>query len=66
MRQVREYHKQYKDHGLNTRDVLIVAHGHFSRAFIARWIKSSLELGSNFNVEPGGVSVPAFIAISAF
>jgi probable phosphoglycerate mutase len=35
---------------------MIVAHGHFSRVFIARWIGSSLELGSHFNVEPGGVS----------
>lgn len=43
--QVREYHRQYKEEGLHTRDVAIVAHGHFSRVFIARWIKFPLCLG---------------------
>jgi probable phosphoglycerate mutase len=57
---VREYHKQYKEKGSNTRDVLIVAHGHFSRVLIARWINSPLELGSHFNVEPGGVAVLSY------
>jgi len=57
---VREYHRQYQEKGLNTRDVLIVAHGHFSRVFIARWINSSIELGSHFNVEPGGVAVLSY------
>ena len=55
--QVREYHKQYKEKGTNTRDVLIVAHGHFSRVLIARWINCSIELGSHLNVEPGGVGI---------
>ena len=53
--QVREYHRQYSEEGLNTRDVLIVAHGHFNRCLIARWIDSPLCLGAHFNVEPGGV-----------
>lgn len=43
--QVREYHRQYKEEGLNTRDVVIVAHGHFTRVLIARWIKSPLSMG---------------------
>lgn len=43
--QVREYHRQYKEEGLNTRDVLIVAHGHFSRVLISRWINFPLCLG---------------------
>jgi len=55
--QVREYHRQYKEEGSNTRDVLIVAHGHFNRCLIARWIKFALCLGTHFDVEPGGVAV---------
>ncbi|KAJ6604515.1 histidine phosphatase superfamily [Mycena vulgaris] len=53
---VREYHRQYKEEGLHTRDVVIVAHGHFSRVLIARWINFPLCLGTHFNVEPGGVA----------
>ncbi|KAK0198250.1 histidine phosphatase superfamily [Armillaria mellea] len=57
IKNVREYHRQYKEEGLNTRDVVIVAHGHFSRVLLARWIRFPLHLGTNFNVEPGGVAV---------
>ncbi|KAG7450660.1 phosphoglycerate mutase-like protein [Guyanagaster necrorhizus] len=57
IKNVREYHRQYKEEGLNTRDVVIVAHGHFSRVLLARWIRFPLRLGTNFNVEPGGVAV---------
>jgi broad specificity phosphatase PhoE len=57
IRKVREYHRQYKEEGLHTRDVLIVAHGHFSRVLISRWIEFPLALGTHFNVEPGGVAV---------
>jgi len=53
---VREYHTQYKEEGLHTRDVVIVAHGHFSRVLISRWINFPLCLGTHFNVEPGGVA----------
>ncbi|KAK7468754.1 hypothetical protein VKT23_003256 [Stygiomarasmius scandens] len=57
---VREYHRQYKEEGIHTRDVCIVAHGHFSRVFIARWINFPLHLGTHFNVEPGGVAVLSY------
>ncbi|CAK5280171.1 unnamed protein product, partial [Mycena citricolor] len=53
---VREYHRQYLEEGLHTRDVCIVAHGHFSRVLISRWINFDLCLGTHFNVEPGGVA----------
>ncbi|KAJ7225656.1 histidine phosphatase superfamily, partial [Mycena pura] len=53
---VRDYHRQYKEKGLHTRDVVIVAHGHFSRVLISRWINFPLALGTHFNVEPGGVT----------
>lgn len=45
--QVREHHKQYKEGVHDTRDVIIVAHGHFSRVFIARWIEFPLRLGAS-------------------
>jgi len=57
---VREYHRQYKEEGLNTRDVLIVAHGHFSRCLISRWVEFPLCLGTHFNVEPGGIAVLSY------
>jgi len=57
---VREYHRQYHEEGLNTRDVCLVSHGHFSRVFISRWINFPLCLGTHFNVEPGGVAVLSY------
>ncbi|KAF8167766.1 histidine phosphatase superfamily [Crassisporium funariophilum] len=57
---VREYHRQYKEDGSHTRDVLIVAHGHFSRVLISRWINFPLNLGTHFNVEPGSVAVLSY------
>ncbi|KAG6911538.1 hypothetical protein DXG01_011840 [Tephrocybe rancida] len=57
---VREYHRQYKEEGLNTRDVMIVAHGHFSRVLISRWINFPLCLGTHFNVEPASVTVLSY------
>ncbi|KAH7885904.1 histidine phosphatase superfamily [Phlebopus sp. FC_14] len=57
---VREYHRRYFEEGKGTRDVLIVAHGHFNRVFISRWINFELALGTHFNVEPGGVSILSY------
>ncbi|EIW86843.1 phosphoglycerate mutase-like protein [Coniophora puteana RWD-64-598 SS2] len=57
---VRQYHKEYVEGGKNTRDVVIVAHGHFNRVFIARWLNFDLTLGTYFNVEPGGVTVLSY------
>ncbi|KJA29291.1 hypothetical protein HYPSUDRAFT_1076190 [Hypholoma sublateritium FD-334 SS-4] len=57
---VREYHRQYKEEGINTRDVLIVAHGHFSRVLISRWITFPLCLGTHFNVEPGALTILSY------
>jgi len=54
---VRECHRKYKDGECNTRDVMIVAHGHFNRVFVARWLNFPLRSGEHFNVEPGGVAV---------
>jgi len=57
---VREYHRQYKEEGLNTRDVMIIAHGHLSRVLITRWIGLPLHQGTLFNVEPGSVTVLSY------
>jgi probable phosphoglycerate mutase len=42
---VRDYHRKYFEAGTNTRDFMIVAHGHFSRVFISRWFGFPLCLG---------------------
>ncbi|KAF9569896.1 phosphoglycerate mutase-like protein [Agrocybe pediades] len=60
IKKVREYHRQYKEEGANTRDVLIVAHGHFSRVLISRWIQFPLCLGTHFNVEPGSLAILSY------
>jgi probable phosphoglycerate mutase len=60
IRKVRDYHREYKEEGTNTRDVLIVAHGHFSRVLISRWIKFPLCLGTHFNVDPGSVAILSY------
>jgi broad specificity phosphatase PhoE len=35
---VRAYHKKYFEEGTASRDVMIVAHGHFGRILTARWV----------------------------
>jgi len=55
--QVREYHRKWKEEGQGTRDVVIVAHGHFNRCLIARWVGLPLAEGTKFNVEPAGIAV---------
>lgn len=42
---VRDYHRRYFEEGDGTRDVLIVAHGHFNRVLIARWVEFPICLG---------------------
>lgn len=46
--QVRDYHRKYLEHGTVSRDVVIVAHGHFNRVAIARWNKFPLYMGMLF------------------
>ncbi|KAI0330582.1 phosphoglycerate mutase-like protein [Cubamyces sp. BRFM 1775] len=54
---VREHHRAWKEEGKGCRDVVIVAHGHFNRVFISRWINFPLCLGTHFNVEPAGIAI---------
>ncbi|MBB5912293.1 putative phosphoglycerate mutase [Nocardia transvalensis] len=42
---------------LNARDVLLVGHGHFSRALIARWAEFDVREGRRFFLSTGAVSV---------
>ncbi|KAH9982368.1 histidine phosphatase superfamily [Lactifluus volemus] len=58
--QVREYHIKWREEGQGTRDVVIIAHGHFNRCLIARWINLPLSEGSKFNVEPAGIAVLSY------
>ena len=39
------------------RDVVLVGHGHFSRALLARWVGVPVTDGIHFNMSPAGVSV---------
>ncbi|KAG9100328.1 hypothetical protein FS749_015628 [Ceratobasidium sp. UAMH 11750] len=47
---VRTLHRRYLEEGVGKRDVIIVAHGHFSRVFITRWLRLDLMLGSYLNL----------------
>lgn len=51
--QVKAYHREYLEKGTVSRDVVIVAHGHFNRVLIARWIKFPLSLGRFLSAETG-------------
>ena len=42
---VQEYHRRYFEEGVGKRDILIVAHGHFSRVLISRWVQFPIGLG---------------------
>ncbi|TRM66422.1 histidine phosphatase superfamily [Schizophyllum amplum] len=57
---VRTYHQEYFTEGMNTRDVMIVAHGHFSRCLISRWLGMPLAFGTKLNVEAGGIAVLSY------
>jgi probable phosphoglycerate mutase len=54
---VQEIHRQYFEEGVGRRDCMIVAHGHFLRVLISRWVQFDLCLGTHFNVEPAGIAV---------
>ncbi|CCM05173.1 uncharacterized protein FIBRA_07382 [Fibroporia radiculosa] len=57
---VKAHHKAWFDKGVGCRDVVIIAHGHFNRCLIARWINFPLRLGTHFNVEPSGVAILSY------
>ncbi|KAG8850147.1 hypothetical protein FRB96_000522 [Tulasnella sp. 330] len=57
---VHELHRKYYEEGIGRRDCMIVAHGHFSRVLIARWVEFTLRLGTHFNVEPAGIAILSY------
>lgn len=42
---------------LPERDVILIGHGHFSRALIARWLELPVTEGKRFALSPGAYSV---------
>ena len=50
--QVREHHQEYVQGGSNTRDIVIVAHGHFNRVCVARWLNFPLHFGETMVHDP--------------
>ncbi len=42
---------------LTHRDVVLVGHGHFSRALLARWVAMPVTAGIHFGMSPGGIAV---------
>ena len=45
---------------LGTRDVVLVGHGHFSRAVITRWLQLPLAEGARFAMTAGSLAVCGF------
>jgi len=45
--EVKKIHRAYLEEGAGRQDVLIVAHGHFSRCLIARWLNTPLFTGEH-------------------
>lgn len=41
-------------------DVVVVAHGHFTRCFAKRWLGYELDFGLSLMMEPGGVGVLSY------
>jgi probable phosphoglycerate mutase len=47
-------------------DVLIVAHGHISRAFAARWVNRSVAGNPSLILETGGVGILRFASAASW
>ncbi|WP_076479899.1 acid phosphatase [Williamsia sterculiae] len=45
---------------MTDRDVVVVAHGHFSRSLLARWIDSPVDVGEHFAMLPASLAVLTF------
>ncbi|GHJ89646.1 hypothetical protein NliqN6_6048 [Naganishia liquefaciens] len=57
---IRAIHKEClerPDRDGKAQDIVIVSHGHFSRAFVARWCDLPLKTGYHFVVDPGALHV---------
>ncbi|PFH54793.1 hypothetical protein AMATHDRAFT_134681 [Amanita thiersii Skay4041] len=54
---VRACHQQCIQDPQGPRDTIVFAHGHFSRAMIARWLGYPLDSGRHFNIDPGSITI---------
>lgn len=52
---VQELHRQYFEEGIGKRDIMIVAHGHFSRVLISRWVQFPMSLGKAIQLLSDGI-----------
>jgi len=74
--QVRQWHKEWYEEGKGGRDCMIVAHAHYLRSLVSRWVEFPIKLGTHFNIEPAGVTIltynhssldePALTALNLF
>jgi len=74
--QVRGWHRDWYVEGKGGRDCMIVAHAHFLRSLVSRWVEFPIKLGTHFNIEPAGVTIltynhssldePALTALNLF
>lgn len=58
--QVRAYHKKYYEEGTASRDVMIVAHGHFGRVLTARWVGFPLAYGNKLTMDAGAITILSY------
>jgi len=64
---VHDWHRRYKEgDDTVTRDVMIIAHGHFSRVLISRWIQFPLHLGMFYEFEPISLEILMGICRNTF
>ncbi|KIL71798.1 hypothetical protein M378DRAFT_155407 [Amanita muscaria Koide BX008] len=55
---VHQWHREYlEDNSSNKPDVMVVAHGHFSRVLVARWLGYPLPNGKHFNIGTASITV---------
>ncbi|PAV22280.1 phosphoglycerate mutase [Pyrrhoderma noxium] len=57
---IQEKHRLFFEEGIGHRDIVIIAHGHFSRVFISRWVQFPLHLGTHFHMEPAGIAILSY------
>ncbi|KAF7784615.1 hypothetical protein Agabi119p4_780 [Agaricus bisporus var. burnettii] len=57
---VRAYHRQYYEEGTVSRDVMIVAHGHFGRVLTARWVGFPAAYGTKLTIDAGSITLLSY------
>ncbi|KAF5355808.1 hypothetical protein D9756_004082 [Leucocoprinus leucothites] len=57
---VRAYHRKYYEEGTVSRDVMIVAHGHFGRILTARWVGFPLAYGTKLTMDAGAITILSY------